>query len=240
MLDGQAKVFGALSKDEDALMELVTDLNQTVAAFAAQEDNLKAAIPRLRDVFREGRPALASLNEALPEIRGFARDALPGARSSSPTLDAQLPFIKQARRLVSPSRAGRPVAPAARGGARPHAPEPPLAAHARPEPLARPLPEPRAAPVRRDARSPTPTSRTTPARRFSRESPRAFVGLAGESRLQDANSPYFRTQAGAGATTLLSTGEAGEPLRAPARLPARGRAPRAAQRPAEVPPRHPL
>ena len=106
VLDGQAKVFGALSKDEDALEELVTDLNRTIAAFAAPGGQPARRRSReLRDVFREGRPALASLNEALPEIRGFARDALPGARSSSPTLDAQLPFIKQARRLVSERRA---------------------------------------------------------------------------------------------------------------------------------------
>ena len=106
VLKGQGRVFGALSRDEEALKELVTDLNETISGFARQEDNLKAAIPELRDVFREGRPALASLNRAFPEIRGFARDALPGARSSSPTLDAQLPFIMQARRLVDDDELG--------------------------------------------------------------------------------------------------------------------------------------
>ena len=47
-------------------------------------------------------PALASLNASLPSVRAFARDALPGVRSSDETLAASLPFITQARRLMSP------------------------------------------------------------------------------------------------------------------------------------------
>ena len=56
----------------------MTNLNRTVAAFAVQEDNLKATIPQLRDVLKVGRPALQSLNGALPSLRAFAREALPG------------------------------------------------------------------------------------------------------------------------------------------------------------------
>ena len=37
------------------------------------------------------------------------------------------------------------------------------------------------------------------------ESPRAFVGLSGESRIADANSPMFRVLAGGGPTTIVST-----------------------------------
>ena len=106
MLKGQAKVFGALSKDEESLKDLVVGLNDTISGFARQEDNLKAAIPELRDVFREGRPALASLDRAFPEIRGFARDATPGARSTSPTLDCQIPFTRQLRQLVAEDELG--------------------------------------------------------------------------------------------------------------------------------------
>src|SRR5204863_1265992 len=64
---------------------------------------LSASIPALRDVLRVAQPALASLNGSLPSLRRFAVDALPGARSSSPTLDAALPFIRQARLLMRPS-----------------------------------------------------------------------------------------------------------------------------------------
>ena len=221
VLDGQAKVFGALSKDEEVLEELVTDLNRTFAAFASQEDNLKAAIPRLRDVFREGRPALASLNDALPQIRGFARDALPGARSSSPTLDAQLPFMKQARRLVSERELGglsRQLRRAVPDLARLNSRSPRTFAQSRAlatcqNKVLRPFAE---TPI------PDPDFPYHSGQTFSRESPRAFVGLSGESRTADANSPYFRTQVGAGATTLLSTGETGEPLRSQLDFPLEG------------------
>jgi hypothetical protein len=39
------------------------------------------------------------------------------------------------------------------------------------------------------------------------ESPRAFVGLSGESRIADANSPMFRVLAGGGPSTIVSTPE---------------------------------
>jgi hypothetical protein len=78
----------------------VTNFNTTAGAFASQDAALEASIPALRDTLRVAQPALASLNNALPELRAFSRDALPGVKSSDPTLKASLPFIKQARLLV--------------------------------------------------------------------------------------------------------------------------------------------
>lgn len=221
VLKGQGKVFGALSRDEQALMELVSDLNETISGFARQEDNLRATIPELRDVFRVGRPALASLNRALPEIRAFARDALPGARSSSATLDAQLPFIKQARRLVSEGELGgltRRLRIAVPNLARLNSRSPKTFAQNRALaacqnnvilPFAKePIPDPS-----------FPNHTGEP---WFEESGRAFVGLSGESRLADANSPFFHTLGGGGPTTLVSTGETGEQLFAQLMLPIDG------------------
>jgi phospholipid/cholesterol/gamma-HCH transport system substrate-binding protein len=229
VLKGQARVYGALSEDEESLKDLVTDLNRTVAAFARQEDNLRAAIPELRDVFREGRPALRSLNNALPEIRGFARDALPGARSSSPTLDAQIPFVRQLRRLFSERELrglSRQLVRAVPNLARLNSRSPRTFAQNRAlascqnkvlVPFAKtPIPDP-------DFEHHTNEP-------WYEETGRAFVGLSGESRLADANSPYFRTQAGGGATTVVSTGEAGERLFGQLLLPINGVRP---ARPAE-------
>lgn len=235
VLRGQGRVFGALSRDEIALKELVSDLNETVSGFARQEDNLSAAIPELRDVFRVGRPALASLNRAFPEIRGFARDALPGARSSSPTLDAQLPFIKQARQLVADDELGgltRRLRRAVPFLARLNRRSPKTFEQNRALascqnnvllPFAKsPIPDPDF-----DYHTDEP---------WFEESGRAFVGLSGESRTADANSPFFRTLAGGGPTTLVSTGEAGERLFGQLMFPLNGVRP---ARPSRRPPLRP-
>ncbi len=102
LLKGQARTFRALVTDENALKDLVTNFNTTAAAFAQEDVALEASVPALRDTLRAGSPALASLNSALPSLRVFAVEALPGVRSSGPTLEASLPFIRQARALVSP------------------------------------------------------------------------------------------------------------------------------------------
>ena len=211
LLDGQAKVFGALSRDEDALANLVTDLNTTIGAFASQESNLRLTIPALRDVLRIGRPALASLDSSFPSIRAFARDATPGARSSVATLDAQIPFVRQLRGLVSePEGRGllrdlRPTVPALaqlnRGSTRTFEQTRSLASCQNTVllPFSRtPIIDPA-----------FPSHSGEP---YFEQAPRAFVGLAGESRQADANSAFFRVLAGTGPTTVFSTGETGDRL----------------------------
>jgi phospholipid/cholesterol/gamma-HCH transport system substrate-binding protein len=103
MLKGQARTFAALVEDERALKDLITNFNVTAGAFAREDVALEASIPELRDTLRAARPALGSLNASLPSVRSFARDALPGVRSSDETLAASLPFMTQARRLMSPA-----------------------------------------------------------------------------------------------------------------------------------------
>jgi phospholipid/cholesterol/gamma-HCH transport system substrate-binding protein len=210
VLTGQGKAFGALSRDEEALKLLVVSLNRLAGAFAREDDNLRATIPQLRDVLLVGRPALASLNRAFPTLRAFARDALPAARSSSPTLDAQIPFITQARRLVSrPELRGlvrdlRPTVPSlAKLNARQtlSLEQTRLLASCQNNVL---LPF-------ATTGIPDPDFPQQSGEPFFEQSPRALVGLSGESRVHDANSPMFRVLAGAGATTLVSTGEAADP-----------------------------
>jgi ABC-type transporter Mla subunit MlaD len=101
LLKGQQKTFAALVKDENALKGLVTNFNVTAAAFAREDVALAQSVPALRDTLRIGYPALGSLDAALPSLRAFAHDALPGVRSSDPTLAASMPFITQARLLMS-------------------------------------------------------------------------------------------------------------------------------------------
>jgi len=207
LMKGQAKVARALAEDEEALKDLVTDFNTFAGALAREDVALEAAIPALRDVVVRGRPALAALNGSFPSLRAFARDALPGTRSSLPTINASLPFIKQARGLMSRAElrglAGdlRTTIPSL---ARLNAASLPFLGEARAlssctsktlVPWAtKPIP------------SDEPGNSNQP---FYKQAPRGLVGLSGESRFNDANTPFFRVQQGAGPNHVVSRDEAG-------------------------------
>jgi phospholipid/cholesterol/gamma-HCH transport system substrate-binding protein len=201
LVRAQAKVFRSLSSDQTALADLVTNLNTTFAAFASQDQNLRAAIPALDNVLKVGNPALASLNNALPSLRQFSRDALPAAKSSLPTIEASMPFVTQARGLVSRAELRglaadlRPTIPAL---ARLNANTIPLLEQSRAlgactsnvlVPFAnKPIPDP---------------IFNIPDSSFLHDSNHAFVGLAGESRINDANTPMFHVQQGGGPFSVV-------------------------------------
>ncbi len=103
VLRGQQRVAAALSVDPGALQGLVTNVNTTAGALAREDVALQASIPALRDLLRRGYPALASLNRALPTLRRFAVEALPGVRSTPRTIDASIPLLRQLRKLFTKS-----------------------------------------------------------------------------------------------------------------------------------------
>jgi phospholipid/cholesterol/gamma-HCH transport system substrate-binding protein len=90
----------ALDKDEQGLQNLVTNLRVVTGSFAAQNQALSDGIARLPGFLQVGRPALAALDRSLPPLRAFAREALPGVRSTPETLDAATPLLNQIRLLV--------------------------------------------------------------------------------------------------------------------------------------------
>ena len=194
LLKGQQKTFAALVEDEQALKDLVTNFNVTAGAFAREDVALEASIPALRDLLRTGSPALASLNGALPSLRAFAVDALPGVRSSGPTLKAALPFIRQARGLVGP----RELKSAARQLRR-HLPNlvrlnvnlVPFLKQAR---LLSSCTNDVLLPFAKSP-VPNPDEPQNTNQPFFRQGPRGFVGLSGESRLSDANNSFFHASA---------------------------------------------
>jgi phospholipid/cholesterol/gamma-HCH transport system substrate-binding protein len=203
LVRGQGKVAQSLSADEQALAGLVTNLNTTFAAFASKDQSLRAAIPALDNVLKVGYPALESLNNALPTLRQFSRDALPAARSSLPTINESMPFVTQARRLVSERELRglvadlRPTIPAL---AKLNANMIPFLQQSRAlsactskvlVPFAnKPIPDP---------------VFNVPNATFLHDANHAFVGLAGESRSNDANTPLFHVQQGAGPFSVVQT-----------------------------------
>jgi phospholipid/cholesterol/gamma-HCH transport system substrate-binding protein len=220
VIRSQQKVFKALSTHPETLKDLITNLNVTFRALSSDEGALQATVPALRDTVVRGRPALAELDRALPTLRAFARDALPGTISSLPALRESRPFIHQARLLVSRNELRgltadlRPTIPAL---ARVNRETIPL------------LDETRALSACQNnvlvpfanAPIPDPDFPNNTGQPFYKQGPRGFVGLAGESRLFDANSPLFHIQFGTGPTTVV-LGDRGQDFFAQAPEPPQG------------------
>jgi phospholipid/cholesterol/gamma-HCH transport system substrate-binding protein len=211
LLRGQQKLFKALSVHPEVLKSLIVNLNTTANAFARQDVALAATIPALRDVLKVGRPALLSLNNMLPTLRAFARDALPGTRSSGPTLDASLPFITQARLLVRPQELrglARDLRFAIPDLARLNHATIPLLNQQRGlsacqtnvlNPFSTtPIDDP-------DFKNKANYDGGQSGQPFKKEAPRGLVGLAGESRTGDSNTPLFHIQLGTGPQNVLLT-----------------------------------
>jgi virulence factor Mce-like protein len=117
LIDGAARTTGALVRNENSLKDLITNFNRTTAAFASESSNLRSSIRELAPTLESANGALASLNEAFPPTRAFAREIVPGVRETPATIEASFPWIAQTRRLVSREELGglvRELSPATR------------------------------------------------------------------------------------------------------------------------------
>jgi phospholipid/cholesterol/gamma-HCH transport system substrate-binding protein len=94
-------VAAALARNRPQLKSLVTNLRTVTGSFAAQDQALAASIHELPGTLFAARPVFANLNASFPYVRAFAREALPGVRSSDPALAVGTPWIYQLRKLVS-------------------------------------------------------------------------------------------------------------------------------------------
>jgi virulence factor Mce-like protein len=103
LVSSTAQISGALAEKEEQLKDFITNFNRTMAAFAAEEDNLRRTIAELPEVLERAGPALDELNESFPPVRAFAREILPGVRATPDAIDASFPWIRQVRALVSPA-----------------------------------------------------------------------------------------------------------------------------------------
>jgi virulence factor Mce-like protein len=101
LIAGQQKVSSALVSNEEQLKDLITNFNLTTAAFAAEEQNLRATIRLLPQVLEAANPTFDSLNATFPPMRAFAREILPGVRETPATIAASFPWIRQTRKLLS-------------------------------------------------------------------------------------------------------------------------------------------
>jgi ABC-type transporter Mla subunit MlaD len=85
------------------IQNLITDFNTTANAFARQNVALANAVAELPRTLATATPAFNALNAAFPPVRTFARALDPGVVSAGPAIDTSLPFIHQLRQLVQPA-----------------------------------------------------------------------------------------------------------------------------------------
>ncbi len=199
-------VASALDRNEPQLKSLVTNLRIVTGSFAAQDQALQASIHELPGTLFAARPVFANLNRSFPFVRAFSREALPGVRSSGPTLTVATPFIHQLRKLVS-----KPELRGLTHDLRPTVPQ--LARLTRAQ-----------LPFMEQARALSScfnhvvipwSNETVPANdsdtdknsgdigKIYEEAGYGLAGIAGESRSGDANGQYIRVAAGSG-TNLVT------------------------------------
>src|SRR3954447_53990 len=210
------RVASSLNRNQEQLKDLVTNLRIVTGSFASEDQALASSVHQLPGVLEAAKPAFANLNAAFPSVRAFAREALPGTRSTGPTIDAALPFIRQLRALVSRSEL--------RG----------LTADLRPTiPQLAKLTK-RQIPFMEQARALSscftnvviPWSNDKvgdgsadaagdPISQVYKETGYGLVGIAGESRSGDANGQYIRVAAGGSTNTIVTPAPPGSGLTGP-------------------------
>jgi ABC-type transporter Mla subunit MlaD len=94
-----AQLSGNLRGHERQLQELIVNFDTTAAAFATQGRSLQDAIRLLGPTLTNARDAFASLDRALPSVRGFARDFLPAVQETPATVRAAFPWLEQTQAL---------------------------------------------------------------------------------------------------------------------------------------------
>ena len=205
LIRGLDRVVRGLGRNEQTLQNLVTNLRIFSGSFAAEDVALGQAIEELPNTLAAAEPAFANLNASFPALRAFAREALPGVRTTPETLRAATPFVAQIRELVARKELRGLVA-----DLRPTIPK--LALLAR-----RTLPfldQSRALascfnevviPWANDTVEPIDPAGQYPHEPFGRvfeETAYGLTGIASESRSGDANGQYVRVSAGGGTNTV--------------------------------------
>lgn len=198
-IDAGGRVARGLDRSPEALKNLIADFNTAAGAFAREARNLSLTIEELPRTLAAARPALVALDDALPPFRRFAKELEPAIEESGLTVDVALPFLRQARALVSP-RELRGLA----NDLRPTTPQ-----LARLTERTRPLYEQLrlASSCENEVLHEWSSDRVVdprfpPSGPVYEEAPKPLPGLAGESRNGDANGQWVHVLTSAGDRTI--------------------------------------
>jgi phospholipid/cholesterol/gamma-HCH transport system substrate-binding protein len=98
---GLSQTFTGLAASGSHLSGLVSSLNTTMGALASRQSDLSRTIALLPGTLRAIDATLGPLEASYGPTRTFAREVLPGITQLGPTITAALPWLTQARALVS-------------------------------------------------------------------------------------------------------------------------------------------
>jgi ABC-type transporter Mla subunit MlaD len=105
-VEGNQQVFQGFARSGDALSSLVHTFNATMATLASRQQDLQQTIVLLPPLLRQTETTDTALDRSFGPTQQFAHELLPGVKQLGPTIDAALPWIAQATKLVSPSELG--------------------------------------------------------------------------------------------------------------------------------------
>ncbi len=97
-----ARLAGTIAARNQQLGTLLHGFNQTMGAFADQQDNLKATFADLNQTLSVANPTLTELDRALGPLRQFAIDIRPALVQAPSVLDDATPLLNAASRLFAP------------------------------------------------------------------------------------------------------------------------------------------
>lgn len=104
LIAGIARLSGTLESRERQLQDLIVNFNLTAGAFASQSGALSETLSLLPPTLVTARSALQSVDAALPSVRAFSKEILPGVRETPATVDAAFPWIEETRKLLGPDQ----------------------------------------------------------------------------------------------------------------------------------------
>jgi phospholipid/cholesterol/gamma-HCH transport system substrate-binding protein len=104
LVAASARVSRALASRDQQLGDLVTQLDRSATALASRREELAHGLRSLAALEREAPDRLRAVDSATPALTRFVRASRPPLRQAPPVLDAALPFLREADRLVAPDQ----------------------------------------------------------------------------------------------------------------------------------------
>lgn len=110
VVQGNEQVLRGFADSGSQLASLVHTFNATMATLASRQQDLSRTISLLPQLLRRTNAADTALDASFAPTQQFARQLLPGIKQVDPAIGAALPWIAQAKALVSKTELGNLLA----------------------------------------------------------------------------------------------------------------------------------